>query len=120
MGRAERVKNTRLGLSFGSRRIGEGGRPGAAWGWAIVGTKPNSPERTKRGDPLTLAREAAINWNTGSHGPFTIFVYESDESYRGSQGHLAGLNRMEHWLQVNEIADSLASEGFNITIMEVS
>lgn len=115
-----RVKNTRLGVHFSGRRIGHLADNNATLGWTLIKTPVNKPHRIDRGNTIDLLRAAAANWNVDEDGPFTLFTYDTDEAYKGSQGYLSGLGRLEHRMRVEQTAAQLASEGINVTIMEVS
>lgn len=118
MASVTRVKNTRFALKMSGRVIGQSDSNGAI-GWAVYRLSRPKIVRVERGVPIDLLREAARQW-TPEDGPFTLYVYETDEAYRGTQGFKTGLGRMEHWIMVGQIAEQLAAEGINVTIMEVS
>ncbi|RIA37456.1 hypothetical protein DFR49_3341 [Hephaestia caeni] len=108
-GSINRTQNTRLGV-----KLAAGGT-----GWALILRERPRRVSTKNGDPLDLARAAAIAWNAREDGPFTMWSYLNDDAFAQSIAARDGMTREAHIVQVNRIAAQLAGEGFHVTICEV-
>ena len=113
MGSVTVTKNTRLGIKIGQAA----NRAEAHIGWALIQRgRPKAAGYRIAGDPLALARQAALDQ---AGAPLTIYRYENDDAYAKAQGRKDGLSRAAHWALVQSIADQLASEGFDIIICEI-
>lgn len=112
-GSITRVNNFTLGLTLAQRRNGE-----SEIGYVAVGKSRPTLIKTEYGEPLALARAAAKNW-PAENGPFTLLVYLSDDAYRGTAGYKSGLSRKEHIDFIEVLAETLSSEGIDVTIREI-